>query len=499
VDLLNPLLSFAAAAVVGLVVGVARMLLAGRRRRRLRDGGTATCRASLGLGLGPLRSGRLLFSGEYVTWRDRRSDVRIELSGARLVSARTDPGHGQGDGVELRLVLPWQATARLALQQEDAATLVSLLGKVDAPAAPVVPDLEPGRWRRSRWATATVALAAAWFLAWAYLVLGGQTVTASVTGGDGEFLCDVTWTVHGQAHTAEVDCDNEPPGTARAVWVMAPPFSGDAVDPEMTAVMVPLLGGLGAAPGTWRLLRDRRRRLGSAKARVPVLRLPAQDLPELSDDDLVPAWNEQPGALLARLAPHALRQLPEHGWENPRRPDGARSTLSPRQVGVRLLMPLAVLVLVLGITSPWPYRWYLLNTATTGTTTGTVTHDAPIEGPGPLPDDVLVRYRTPEGTVHLAGVATGRLPGSGETVTIEYVVGDPGWARLVGSDDTLGQGAAAGLLGTLLAAAWAGLRCRGLIAWVRAMHRIYAQPTRPALGLLTADPRAVRSCWPATP
>ncbi|RBY96072.1 hypothetical protein DQ237_09245 [Blastococcus sp. TF02-8] len=492
-DLLSPLLTVLAAAVLGLVIGGVRMVRARRRRGRLHDGAAVACRARLAVGSAPLRSGRLHFSGARATWRERRDRTEIDLTGARFVSVLTDPRGGFGDDVELRLSHPGRTPLRVALQQDDAATLVTLLAAADGPPAPEAPETPVApvghRWQRSRWAMATTALAAAWVLAWTYLVLGGETVTATVTGADPEYdSCDVSWTREGETHESEVDCDGEPAGAALAVWAMAPPFTDAAVDPEMTVIMVPLLGGLFAAPGAWRLVRDRRRRLRPDEAPGPVVHLPVdRELPALSEDELVPAREEQPSSLVARLTPYALRQVPENGWEEPRRPLGAGSPVAAHHVGLRLLGPVVALLLVLAITTPWPYRWYVLASGTTGTATGTVTDDAPVEGPGPLPDDVLVRYLTPGGSVHLADVATGRLPEPGETVTVQYAVDDPGWARLVGRDDRLGWGAVAGVAGVLLAAAWAGLRCRQMVTRVRAVRRIHSQPPRPAVGLLTAD------------
>jgi hypothetical protein len=288
------------------------------------------------------RRGRLELSGGEATWRDRHGARHVALDGARVLSAvggrRLRP-----DDVVLRLALPWRASAQLQLHRDDAATLMTVLeAGGDAPTRR--PAVTSGTPARPWWAVACVAVAGVWLLGWIWLVAGGETRTATVTGGDGAGLCAVAWTSSdGRPERATVDCADDPAGAVRTVRALAAPLRGSAVDagpaPVVALVLLPaLVVGL---PGAVRLgvLRGRRPLLAAPSVPVAV----DDDLPVLTDDDLFLAPGEQPATVVARLAPHARRQVPEHGWEHPRRPDGVRGPLSRARLGRALLGPGTVL------------------------------------------------------------------------------------------------------------------------------------------------------------
>ena len=73
-------------------------------------------------------------------------------------------------------------------------------------------------------------------------------------------------------------------------------------------------------------------------------------------------------------------------------------------------------------------------------------------------------------------------------MTVDYVVGSPGTARLSGPDDDLDLGAGLGAAGITLGLWWAGRRAGTLARHVRGVHRAHAAPPQPAVGLLTAGP-----------
>lgn len=337
---------FVGGALLGVVLVVVRSRQARRRREELRLGAAVRCAARLAMGGDRLRRGRLELSGTEATWRDHRGARQVALDGARVLSAVGAGGRtAQPEDVVVRLVLPWQATARLQLHRDDAATLIEVLEAGAAePAGPGRLAVASGTGRRPWWSVACLGVAGAWLLGWAWLLAGGELATATVTAGDGAGLCQVAWTSgDGRNERATVDCADDPVGAAHTVWAVAPPFRGAAVDAGLTSlagfVLLPAL--LVGVPGAVRL--------GVLSRRQPVLGAPPvpvtyRDLPELSDDDLFLAPGEQPAAVVARLAPYARRQVPEDGWEDPRRPDGVRGPLTPARVGWTLIGPAGALV-----------------------------------------------------------------------------------------------------------------------------------------------------------
>ena len=339
-----------AGVVLGLTVVLVRARRARRRREDLRLGGTVTCAARLAMGGDRLRRGRLELSATEATWRDRRGGQQVALDGARVLSAVGAGGRtAQPEDVVVRLALPWRASARLQLHRDDAATLMEVLEAGGAaPARPGRLAVASAPPRREWWALACLVVAGVWVAGWCWLVAAGESRTVTVTGGDGEGLCEVRWTgTDGRPHTGQVDCADEPAGTPRDVWVLGAPLAGDPIDPGLTTACVLGLGALVAAPGAVRLAATRRRQPALDDPPVPVAH---QDLAELSDDDLFPAPGEQPSSVVARLAPYAHRQLPEHGWEHPRRPHGVRGPLTPARVLRSLIGPAAPLTVA--ATSP---------------------------------------------------------------------------------------------------------------------------------------------------
>jgi hypothetical protein len=494
------LLKFVGVAVLTVVVTAVRMHRAHRRRAEVETGGTATCRAVLSMHDGRFRVGVLLLSGARVVWQSRRGDRPVELTGGRVLAVgAASQRHGRPDDVLLRLMLPGRVPGRLILQEDDAATLVELLPRTDPPLPgaelPVLPVL-PVRGRRP-WAIACLVLAALWTLVWVVVVLDGDTVRATITGGDGDGTCAVVFSgPDGRHHRSEVDCSDQPAGSEVTVWALGWPATGEAEDPAWTVGGVSVVGTLIATPGAVSLLRRRHRRLrrelrpedGSIPEPVPPrVDIPLQDAPPLSIDDLRPLPHETPAETLLRLAPRAVRQIPVDGWEHPGLPAGD----GPPQVFTQLLravrVPVAVLVVVVALSWLFAGSWYVLMGRPTSTAAGVSTGEVTTESYWPLPDRVTVRFATSGGGTHDADVATLESLPEGRQVTVEYAVGDPGAARLVGPADGLGRSAALTAGAVALVLLFIAYRVRSALAGVRAARAAAELPPNPAVGLLTAD------------
>jgi len=494
---IQALVQFLGVAVLSLVVGAVRTHRGRRRRAEVQAGGSVTCRAVLATGDQRFRTGVLLLSGARVVWQSRRGNAALELSGAHLLATGEAPQRRARPGdVLLRLMLPSRIPAQLIVQEDDAATLAELLPRTDPPPPgaplPVLPP--PGRrW----WALGLVALAGVWTAVWVVLVLDGDTVRATVTGGDGDGLCTVAWVAaDGPHHGTDVDCDDPPPGSTMTVWALGWPATGDVENPGWTLAGVPVVAALIATPGAVSLLRTRRarRRRRGAPANtlpppVPPARVdvPVQDAPALSADDLRPLPQETPVETLRRLAPRAARQIPVDGWEHPGLPGGAGSP----QLLTRLLRAVGAPGAILGVVVLLAWlltgSWYVLMTATTTTAEGVSTGEVSTESHWPLPEFVTVRFATSDRVQHLADVATTESLPEGRPVTVEYALGDPGSARLVGPADGLGRTVGLTLAAAGIVLLWGCRRTRSVLAGMRAVRMAAERPPNPALGLLTAD------------
>lgn len=486
------LAKFAGVAVLAVVMAAVRMHRAHRRRDAVETGGTATCRGVLSTGDGPFRTGRLLLSGARVVWQSRRGDVAVELSGGQAVAAGEVPqGRARNGDVLLRLMLPGAVPGRLILQEDDAATLVELLPRTEAPPAgtalPVLPE-----HRLRPWALVSLGLAATWVLVWVVLVLDGDTVPATITGGDGDGTCTVAYRgTDGGQHTGEVDCSDQPAGTELSVWALGWPATGDVEDPAWTVGGVSFIGALLATPGAVSLLRNRRRRTPThATAPEPVtprVDVPVQDAPPLSAEDVRPLPGETPGQTLQRLAARAVRQIPVDGWENAELPAGNGPPLLFTLLLRAVRVPVAVLVGAVVLAWLFAGSWFVLAGRDTSTAAGISTGDVSTESHWPLPDMVTVRFPTSDGNVHEADVPTLTSLPEGRRVTVEYAVGQPGAARLVGPADGLGRSAALTTAGVALVLLFIGYRLRSATAGLRAARTAAELPPNPAIGLLTAD------------
>jgi hypothetical protein len=485
------LLQFVGVVALTLVAAAVRVRWARRRRRAVRHGEPVVVGARLAMGSGRPRRGSLVVFPWQAGWYARRGGEHHDLAGAQVLSTAVDTGwNARGGDVVVRLTLPAAARARLHLLEEDAATLVEVLqrGVLPAPASGPVPQGRPPRL--GVWAVVSLVLGGAWFTLYAGMALTAETATATVTGGGGG-TCQVAWTrPDGRPDAGEVDCFDEPAGSTLAIWV----FSDDPGDVDtpgwFSAGMVGLALALGS-PGALASMVVRRRRrawraaLQAASPGPSPVALPPSTAP--AADDLLQAAGEPPAAVLARLAPHAARRVPEDGWEKPGRPAGARGLVTPRRVVRTLVGPACALLIVLGLTGPAAYDWFLLHAGPTGTATGTSTGDLVADEWGPLPADLSVRYRAADGTTHVAGVPVDRRIPDGEQVTLEYAVDHPGWARFIGPDDALDRAVGLALVGSLLVlfgAAGAVLRLAGQ---ARTIRRAGLEVPRPGLGLLTAD------------
>ena len=356
---------------------------------------------------------------------------------------------------------------------------------------PIGGGTPPGPSRR-RWPPLLLAVAASWLIGWAYLVIGGRTVTAEVVEPLGDGTCDVTWTsLGGQSRNADVDCADDAAGTIRKVWELAPPFTGEAVDPAWTigAVLgLALLAALPAGAGMLSDRRDRRRPVDDTPA-AQVSSQPSRDgLPPLTEADLI-RTRDAPPVVLARYAPYAHRQVPPDGWEQPGRPGGARIPSLRRDLARVLLWPALGLGIALMLTAPSPWRWWQLTTTGTAHATAVSTGKIAVDGPAFVPQEVTVTYRDSTGATRRADVATTRELPEGVQVRIVYSVAEPGWARVEGEGDGLPRSLLLTGAGALIALGIAGVRTWRLAIARRKVSHAAGQPGRPALATLTGAPR----------
>lgn len=474
--------------VAGLAVAMAIFFLrdraASRRRQRVRSGEAVSCRALLGEPTGRLHRGELQFGPGSLNWTGG-GQVR-SLTGARVLTVTPGAGRqARQDDALLRLRLLDGSDVRLLLHEADAVLVTRHLREQQDARAPAGPASPMPPARGPRWQLALLALVGIWLLAWAYLAVGGRTVTATVTANDGEGGCDVTWTSpSGQRQAAFVDCGGESAGSRRDVWELAPPLTGEAVDPAWTVGAVVVIAALAAAPAVISVVR--RRFAGGTLSLEPATVAPAVDLPPLTEQAVAPTF-EPPAAVLAKLAPYAARQVPADGWQDTRKPRGAAAP-AVGDVPRALLGPTISLAIVLMLTAPAPWRWYILMTADTATATATSTGQTAIDGLGPLSNEITVEYADRDGTQQQADVATTDALPEGEQVSINYAVNKPGWARIDGSADGLLHWLLLAAAGSLAAAAVGAVKVLRVFAARRAVGHAAQQPARPALACLTGAP-----------
>jgi hypothetical protein len=313
--------------------------------------------------------------------------------------------------------------------------------------------------------------------------LSGYAATATVRGGDGEGFCTVTWDEGpGRSGTGEVGCSDQPAGTSLSIRVFMWPDENDPWDVPSAVFAALMVSVPLTVVGVWRLLYVRSRR----PAVLPVTSPAHLTVPAALDDESWQRADEPLAAFLARLAPYARQQVPADGWEHPARPDGATRVVTLRRLGAALAGPAVLLTCVLSATAAPTYRWGVLGNGATGTTVATSTGETPVEGWGPFPREITVRFVDADGVEHLAEVVSDRDRPAGDEVAVEYSVGHPGQARLVDAGVLDGSVllAASGLGIALLWLVWNGVR---LMRRFHAVRSAEEAPGRPALGLLTAD------------
>jgi hypothetical protein len=477
---------------VGMLVLFVRDRAADKRRQRLAAGADVTCRALLGDATGRLRRGRLHLTADTLVWSG--GGRRISLAGARILAISNETlRQARPDDAVVRLRRPDGQDARLVLHEADAALLVKRLGDTGVPtgdptlAAPV--GVTPPEPSRRRWPLLLLAVAAIWLIGSVYLVIGGRTVTAEVVKPLGDGTCDVTWaSPSGQPRDANVDCADDPAGSTKNVWELAPPFTGEAVDPAWTIGGVLVLALLAAVPAGAGMLADRRRRPVDETPAGNLSSQPLRDvLPALTEDDLIRTLDAPP-VVLARYALYAHRQVPADGWEHPRKPAGAGIPSLLRDLPRVLLWPTLGLGIVVMLTAPSPWRWWQLTTTDTAHATATSTGEIAVDGPAFVPEEVTVTYQDSTGATRRADVATTRELPEGEQLRITYSVAKPGWARIDGEGDGLPRYLLLTGAGALIALGIAGVRTSRLAIARRRVSDAAGKPGRPALATLTGAP-----------
>lgn len=343
------------------------------------------------------------------------------------------------------------------------------------------------RWRRGLpvWAlgcgVAGLLSGAAVVSAW----VSSEPVAALVrTAAHADGLCAVSWTDpwDGTPRSGGISCRDEEPGQVVSGLALAGPARGTVFDagsfPLLTALVVaPLLLAAGAGAGHRRWVRARAAarpddgagaggtgtgRSGTGRAYVPMPRVAPEDLDLRSAADVAAAravherWRGHPDLpATAAATADVLRS-----WELP----GVRAMVRARAAGAAASLVVVVAALAAGWTA-WG-TWLGL----TGEPTARAVADAgEREGTVPFaPDDLWVSFVAgdlgrQEAVVALVGDDPGGHP------TVEYAVGDPQRARLVGDADGTGRGML--LSGLLLAAAvaWTGRSWRRTRAAVHAV------------------------------
>ncbi len=484
--------------VAGLVVGVLVLFIRARaadgRRQRLAAGDDVTCRALFGGATGRLRRGRLHLTADTIVWSG--GGRQISLAGARILAITDEtPRQARPDDAVVRLRRPDAQDARLVLHEADAGLLVRRLRDTSAPTGELRPAAAAGATppapSRRRWPLLLLAVAAIWLVGWAYLVIGGRTVTSEVVEPVGDGTCDVTWTgSSGQPRDANVDCADDPAGSTKDIWELAPPFTDEAVDPAWTLGSVLVLALLAAVPASAGILVDRRDR------RRPVEGTPAGEvssrplldvLPTLTEHDLARTLDAPP-VVLAGYAPYARQHVPADGWEHPRKPAGAGIPSLLRDLPRALLWPALGLGIVLVLTAPSPWRWWQLTTTDTAHATATSTGEIAVDGPAFVPEEVTVTYQDSAGATRRADVASNRELPEGEQLRITYSVVEPGWARIDGEGDGLPRYLLLTGAGALVALGIAGVRASRLAIARRRITDAAGRPGRPALATLTGAP-----------
>ena len=301
----------------------------------------------------------------------------------------------------------------------------------------------------------------------------------------------MTWTgLSGQPRNANVDCADDPAGTTKKIWELAPPFTGEAIDPAWLTGAVLVLALLAALPAGVGMLVDRRDQRRSVDE-TPAADLSSQTLrdvlPALTEDDLIRTLDAPP-VVLARYAPYAHRQVPTDGWEHPSKPAGAGTPSPLRDLPRVLLWPTLGLGIVLVLTAPSPWRWWQLTATDTAHATATSTGEIAVDGPAFVPDEVTVTYQDSTGATRRADVATTRELPEGEQLRIVYSVAQPGWARIDGEGDGLPRYLFLTGASALIALGVASVRTKRLAITRRRISDAAGKPGRPALATLTGAP-----------
>jgi hypothetical protein len=191
----------------------------------------------------------------------RRNARAVDLAGARVLSSAGAVGFNARPGdVVIHLQLPAGPQVELMLDQHDADLLAAVLGGLPA-ASPEASADPPGPGRRW-WAVLLLVLSGLWLAYCLSMFVTGYSARVTVTGGDGEGICDVVWRdAAGMTHRGEADCSDEPSGSRLDVRVTGWPEPGDPTTPWMYVGIAAMVGLPPTAVGALRLryLRSQQR------------------------------------------------------------------------------------------------------------------------------------------------------------------------------------------------------------------------------------------------
>ncbi|MFC6015417.1 hypothetical protein ACFP2T_04295 [Plantactinospora solaniradicis] len=460
---------------------------------------------------GALHPGRLVaVDGEPVRFECRTGTVRrllLPAGGLRVMQAREVT-----DADRLMTLAPSQANQFTLLICRDAtgvrvdvavpvaaasAAETFLLGTATAtgPGSATVPrPVGPVRRYVGRWTAAVLLISVVmvgsniWTWQDAERITG--TVSSSLPAGDQGYLCSVQWRDPWTSETrySTIDCPATRPENGERIEAVARPGRDLATtgDPYLGLLFAGIVAFMAFPQVVRRLalhLRGRsvlRQQRGAQPQTSAWRSSPRLEIGELDPESVGEAvtvraqlegWHYRVGRWRAR---HTVRSDSPRPWWRIR--FLRRTVLTPTSLGIIAFVGLA-LGLVFGIP-----LWQNMAAQAGGPVrevTATVEPRTDSTRIPLLPVGVSVSFTGPDGLVETTVMADEPLPAH-SLVPVEYLVGDPGRARIVGDHDRLTEaGTAAAVLAVLAAVAW-------FAGWILAVRRARR------LGAALADPDPAR-------